>query len=87
MCECITKPINEIYSGCLVENPSCKFAFRFGFSYLCEHPQHKDFYPNNFPSKHHLDHNKLYEDLKESRRNEYISKAKKYLEDLEYGKH
>ena len=87
MRECITKPILPEYSGCLIENPACDFATRFGFSYLCEHPHHKDFSLKNSPSGQHVDHNKLYSDLKESRRIEYIAKAKKCIEDLEAGWH
>jgi len=57
MDECVNKPMLPEFSGCLVEKPSCEFAVRFGFSYLCEHPKHKDF--NNVPSGRNLNHNKL----------------------------
>lgn len=83
MSECLTKPILDEFSGCLVEKPSCEFAVRFGFSYLCEHPRHKDFNPE--PSRQDLDHNKLYSDLRVSRRNEFLSMAKKYLNEMENG--
>lgn len=79
---CLTKPIMQEFSGCLVENPSCRFAVRFGFSYICEHPNHKDFLTRNNESTHQLDHNKLYKELKEARRSEYISKVKRYIEEL-----
>jgi hypothetical protein len=69
-------------SGCLVDNPACNFAVRFGFSYLCEHPQHMDFHDK---SDHRLDHNTLYNDLRKSRRSEYLSLAKKFIEDIEHG--
>jgi len=85
MCECMTKPIREEYSGCLVEEPSCKYAERFGFTYMCHHPQHKDFFLSNSPDKQHLDAASIYKGLKESRRNEYIALAKKCLENLENG--
>lgn len=85
MGECMTRPLTSEYSGCLVENPSCKFAVRFGFSYLCEHPQHKDFCLDNSATKQHLGCNELYDELRKSRRQEYIAKAKKCLEDLEFG--
>jgi len=70
------------YSGCLVENPTCNFAVSFGFSYLCEHPEHKYFHVKSANSTRHLDHNEIYKNLKEKRKKEYISKAKRYLEDL-----
>lgn len=84
MSDCMTKPLMDEYSGCLVENPACKYAVRFGFSYLCEHPQHKEFYLNNSRSKQHLGQNEIYEELREKRRKEYIAKARKYLDDLEF---
>ncbi len=90
MQECLTKPLTPAFSGCLVEKPTCNFAVRFGFSYLCEHPQHKDFFQNTPSSGQHadraVDHNELYRSLKESRRTEYLSKVKKFIADLEYGK-
>ncbi|BCS55935.1 hypothetical protein GSbR_12980 [Geobacter sp. SVR] len=81
MSECMTKPLLTEFSGCLVENPSCGFAVRFGFSYLCEHPRHKDFSLERSP----VDRNKLYNDLKISRRTEYLSMAKRFLADMEAG--
>ena len=85
MRECLTKPITASFSGCLVETPACEFAVRFGFSYLCEHPRHKDFHPDMAASGPRVDHNALYRDLKESRRSAYIDKVKRFLHDLEQG--
>ena len=83
--ECLTKPLTTEFSGCLVETPACGFAVRFGFSYLCEHPRHKDFHPNRPLSGHQVDHNALYRDLKESRRSAYVAKVKRFVKDLEHG--
>lgn len=85
MRECLTKPLTTKYSGCLVETPACDHAVRFGFSYLCDHPRHKDFHPNMTTSGHQVDHNALYGDLKESRRSAYIDKVKRYIAELEQG--
>ena len=89
MLDCLTRPLSSKYSGCLVEKPSCNFAVRFGFSFLCEHPQHKYFIQSMPISGHHtdhvVDHNELYRNLKESRRRKYISEARKIIEDLERG--
>jgi hypothetical protein len=87
MQDCLTMPFTPEFSGCLVETPTCRFAVRFGFSYLCEHPCHKDFFQDPLLSSQHaerdVDHNELYRRLKESRRSEFISKAKRIIEDLE----
>ena len=88
MQECLTKPLTSAFSGCLVEKPTCNFAVRFGFSYLCEHPRHKDFFQNAPVSGQHADradHNELYRNLKESRRNEYLSMVKRLVADMEQG--
>ncbi len=82
MCECLTKPIMPDYSGCLVENPTCQFAVRFGFSYHCEHPQHMDFHMIDANFQHQKGHNERYRDLKESRKKEYLFKVKQYMEDF-----
>ena len=81
MKKCLTKPLVAEYSGCLVETPACDFAVRFGFSYLCEHPRHADFHPS---PERQLDHKALYNELRTSRRNEYIYMAKKFIEDMEH---
>jgi len=85
MRECQTKPLTTNFSGCLVKTPACEYAVRFGFSYLCEHPRHQDFHPSMSVPEQQVDHNALYKDLKESRRSDYISKVKRFIEDLEQG--
>ncbi len=79
MNECQTKPLLPNYSGCLVENPICNHAVRFGFSYICEHPNHKEFVVTETPD---YEPNAHYHTLRESRRQEYISKIKGYIENL-----
>ena len=81
MRECLTKPLVAEYSGCLQENPECKYAVSFGFSYLCEHPRHKDFHPGRDSSGDQSDHNMLYRNLRESRRRIYLSKVKEFIDD------
>ncbi|HEY4743844.1 MAG TPA: hypothetical protein VIH45_04240 [Desulfuromonadaceae bacterium] len=83
--ECLTKPLTPAFSGCLVDAPACTFAVRFGFSYLCEHPRHREFHPDAAATGHEVDHNALYRALKESRRSVYLSKIKQLIEDLEQG--
>ncbi len=79
MKNCLTKPLVAEFSGCLVESPACDFAVRFGFSYLCEHPRHADFHR---AAQQRVDQ-ELYNDLRNSRRSEYLSMAKKVIEDME----
>ncbi len=69
MSECITKPLVSNFSGCLVENPDCRFAVRMGFSYQCSHPDHKSFQGT---SREEL--KRRYDNLRESRRNAYFDR-------------
>jgi hypothetical protein len=75
MHECVTVPFLPEFSGCLVANPSCDFAVRCGFSYHCEHPNHKEFQAANRVSAEHADLPKRYKDLKESRRREFLDRV------------
>ena len=79
MSECKTTPLLPKFSGCLVENPLCRHAVRFGFSYLCEHPNHKEYFTSATPKTEAAAH---YRNLRESRRHEYISKIKECIEAL-----
>ena len=69
MNECLTKPLLSNSSGCLVENPDCRYAVSIGFSYLCSHPDHKSFQgrPAAELSMHYVK-------LRESRRNAYFDR-------------
>jgi len=80
MSECLTKPLLPQFSGCLVENPTCRHAVSFGFSYLCEHPNHKDFITPTTPQTETAEQ---YRNLRESRRRKYIAEIKKHIEALE----
>jgi hypothetical protein len=72
MSKCLTKPLLPQFSGCLVADPKCIFAVRFGFSFYCEHTQHEEFKMNTPDSVNQSDHNEIYRELRDSRRREYI---------------
>lgn len=71
MRECLTKPLTKSFSGCLVENPTCEYAVRFGLSYQCKNPRHKEFFLNAPSSAAAADLDDLYWYLKNVRRKEY----------------
>jgi len=72
MRECLTKPILPEFSGCLVENPVCRFATRFGFSYLCEHPYHKEFHRGKESKSERVALNERYQVLRDGRRQKFL---------------
>ena len=60
-------------SGCLLERPDCNFASRFGFSYVCRHPDHAKFRVHTtglLPKKEAL---KLYKRLRQKRRDAFAA--------------
>ena len=77
MHECLTIPFMSEFSGCLVENPTCQFAVRFGFSFHCEHPFHQDFQTSDDRSIDHADLQQRYRDLREARRRAYLEQIRK----------
>jgi len=62
------------FSGCLVENPSCSFAERLGFSYLCHHPKRLEFSPDTVLPEERERRSRLYQALRDKRRDWYILK-------------
>jgi len=45
MKNCMTRQLLQSEtSGCLVENPTCSHAHKFGFSIVCCHPDHTKFH-------------------------------------------
>lgn len=71
--KCIRVPIADELTGCLVENPSCQYAFKLGFSYLCEDPCHNNNESNkSVPLQTKKELIRLYGELRNKRRNEYI---------------
>jgi hypothetical protein len=73
--ECLTMPFLPEFSGCLVENPCCGFAVRFGFSYHCEHPNHKQFHPTEDSSVARVELPIIYRNLKEARRSQELGES------------
>jgi hypothetical protein len=79
MNECLTIPFLQEFSGCLVENPVCRFAARCGFSYHCEHPNHKEFHRKDPTPDERAELLSRYKELKESRRRKYMETAEKNI--------
>ena len=74
---CLTIPFLPEFSGCLVDNPSCHFAVRCGFSYHCHHPNHRDFHTTIGVSGERVNLMKKYKQLKETRRRQYLEQVLK----------
>ena len=74
MKKCLTKKMlfREV-SGCLVENPECAYARKFGFSFVCSHPDHTKFHAHVTESLTRGEINELYNSLKQKRREEFIA--------------
>lgn len=81
MSKCQTKPLLPKYSGCLVDNPLCEHAVRFGSGFLCEHPKHKDFFTSEASQ---IGSHEQYHDLHGSSHHEYISKITKSIKTREF---
>lgn len=72
--KCLTKPlVFRKGSGCLVEKPECGFAHKFGFSYVCHHPEHTKFnvHASGATTKNELE--KQYSMLRQKRRVEFVA--------------
>lgn len=74
MSNCHTKKLlfNEV-SGCLVENPECCFAHKFGFSIVCRHPDHAKFNVHVAGGMTKDEAVKRYDALRQKRRDEFIA--------------
>ena len=42
--DCRTEKVVDEISKCLLEKPGCRHAVGFGYSILCNHPRHKEFW-------------------------------------------
>lgn len=75
MNECLTTQfaLSEV-SGCLVENPQCDYAHRFGFSFVCRHPDHASFRSLASGAMTKGDADTLYDTLRRNRRDEFTAK-------------
>lgn len=71
---CITrKLLSSEISGCLIEKPECNYAIRFGFSYLCCHPDHTRFRADVLGVLTNDEINELYDLLRQKRRDELLA--------------
>lgn len=71
---CLTQQLLYLeVSGCLHESPACCYADKFGFSYLCRHPDHAKFNAviSGVLSKNESE--ELYVALRNKRRDEYLA--------------
>lgn len=60
-------------SGCLVENPECDFAIKFGFSIFCRHPEHASFHAHAAEAESTDKVHILYDTLRQKRRAEFTA--------------
>lgn len=74
MKQCLTKQLlfGEV-SGCLVENPDCGFAHKFGFSFVCRHPDHKRFHAHASGVMTRNEIRERYDTLRQKRRYEFVA--------------
>ena len=84
MTQCLTKQLMfREASGCLVEKPECGYALKFGFSFVCCHPEHTKFHADVVGALTKKESGKLYDSLKRQRRDEFIANldepGKKYF--------
>lgn len=59
-------------SGCLVEKPECNYAIKFGFSYVCRHPDHDKFHVHVSGIMTRGEAIERYESLRLKRREEFM---------------
>ncbi len=74
MKKCLTKKLlfSEV-SGCLIEKPECSHANKFGFSFICSHPDHAKYHAHVTGALTESEAFELYATLKLKRRDEFIS--------------
>ncbi|GEM_PF-1070924 len=82
--KCLTKQfVTSEASGCLVETPKCNFAHKFGFSFVCRHPDHSKFHAHTVSALTNGDARELYDTLRRKRRDEFTANldetSKKYF--------
>jgi hypothetical protein len=71
---CLTKSLMYLeVSGCLLENPTCCYANKFGFSYLCRHPDHAKFNAVTIGTLSNKQSAELYNELRKKRREEFLA--------------
>jgi hypothetical protein len=74
MGKCQTRRFTEEYSGCMELNPTCTYAEKSGFSYNCTHPNHLNFSVCNDAYRDGYEIIKLYDELRETRREQFHAK-------------
>lgn len=60
-------------SGCLVDEPECIYADKFGFSILCHHPEHLKFHAHAVGALTRIEADELYNSLRRRRRDRYTA--------------
>lgn len=75
---CLTNPmLLKKVSGCLVEKPKCGFAHKFGFSFVCRHPEHAKFHAHKTGALTAEEALERYNTLRQKRRDEFVASQKK----------
>lgn len=71
---CLTQQLLYVkVSGCLLEYPTCCYADKFGFSYLCRHPDHAKFNAVTSGVLSKNESEELYVELRNKRRDEFLA--------------
>lgn len=60
-------------SGCLVESPECGFAQKFGFSFVCRHPEHAKYHVHVTGAMTRKEANERYDTLRIKRRDKFVA--------------
>lgn len=60
-------------SGCLVEKPECAYAHKFGFSYVCRHPDHAEYHAHIAGTLTKDDALAQYDTMRRKRRDEFTA--------------
>lgn len=80
---CLTIKLLPEASGCLAEKPECGYAQQFGFSFICLHPDHRQFYAHVSGALTKDEALKRYYRLKHGRREQFVGglneKSRRYF--------
>lgn len=70
---CLTMKFLSGASGCLIEKPQCGYAQQWGFSFICNHPDHAEYNAHVDGCLTRDEALQRYNSLKQKRRNEFIA--------------